>query len=446
MSLLTLSSKASDLQVKLQAFVQEKCVPAETEFDEHISKLSGEDRWSEGAVPQVINRLKEEAKRIGLWNLFLPHPLPAHLPRELSPSLYLSNREYGILCETMGRSFLAPEACNCSAPDTGNMEVLLKFGTENQQRRWLVPLLDGTIRSAFLMSEPDVASSDATNIEARLTKLCGADEKVTYVLNGKKWWSTGAMDPRCKFVLVLARMDYSHPSCSKDRVELSEKLKKSRKHSDHTVVLVPIDKPGVRLVRPLTVFGYDDAPHGHAEVHLDDVQLDASSIVLGEGRGFEIAQSRLGPGRVHHCMRAVGQAARCFEHMMKRTLERETFRKPLWKHGMTQEMIADSAADLEVARLLTLSCAADIDEKGAKDARDKIAMIKFAVPELTFRVVDRAVQVFGGAGVSGDLPLARLLAGLRTLRIADGPDAVHKRTLALLEVKKTLGRLSTSRL
>eukprot|EP00567_Pseudictyota_dubia_P000708 CAMPEP_0197463736 /NCGR_PEP_ID=MMETSP1175-20131217/62603_1 /TAXON_ID=1003142 /ORGANISM="Triceratium dubium, Strain CCMP147" /LENGTH=349 /DNA_ID=CAMNT_0042999575 /DNA_START=372 /DNA_END=1424 /DNA_ORIENTATION=- len=338
----------------------------------------------------------------------------------------------------MGKSFLAPEACNCSAPDTGNMEVLLKFGSESQQRQWLAPLLDGAIRSTFLMTEPEVASSDATNIRTRLTKVIANGGQVAYVLNGKKWWSTGAMDPRCKFALVLARMDYSHPSCARDRVMHSEKQKKSRKHSNHTIVLVPIDSPGVRLVRPLTVFGYDDAPHGHAEVHLEDVQLNASSLILGEGRGFEIAQARLGPGRIHHCMRAVGQAARCFEHMMERTLERETFGKPLWKHGMTQEMIADSAADLEAARLLTLSCAADIDEKGAKGARGKIAMIKFAVPELTHRVVDRAVQVFGGAGVSGDFPLARLLSGLRTLRIADGPDAVHKRTLALLEVKKAL--------
>mmetsp|Transcript_47706 Transcript_47706/g.144257 ORF Transcript_47706/g.144257 Transcript_47706/m.144257 type:complete len:388 (+) Transcript_47706:496-1659(+) len=379
---------------------------------------------------------------LGLWNLFLPHSLPSHLPRELSPSVHLSNREYGILCETMGRSILAPEACNCSAPDTGNMEVLLKFGTKEQQQRWLVPLLDGTIRSSFLMTEPDVASSDATNIETKLTKICAENGKVVYVLNGKKWWSTGAMDPRCKFALVLARMDYTHPSCKANRTEPLGKQAQDRKHSDHTVILVPIDTPGVHLARALTVFGYDDAPHGHAEVHLKDVQLDAASLILGEGRGFEIAQSRLGPGRVHHCMRAVGQAARCFEHMMERALGRETFGKHLWKHGMTQEMIADSAADLEAARLLTLSCAADIDEKGAKGARDKIAMIKFAVAELAHRVVDRAVQVFGGAGVSEDFPMARLLAGLRTLRIADGPDAVHKRTLALLEVKKALHRIS----
>lgn len=446
MSLLTLSSEASDLRKRLHAFVHERCIPAEKEFEEHISKLSGPDRWREGAVPPVMMRLKSEAKKLGLWNLFLSHPLPPHLPHRLSPSVHLSNREYGILCETMGRSFLAPEACNCSAPDTGNMEVLLKFGTHEQQRRWLVPLLDGSIRSAFLMTEPDVASSDATNIRATLTKVREGGGAVSYVLNGKKWWSTGAMDPRCKFALVLARMDYSDPSCVEDRDGMlgikEEREGKSRKHSDHTVVIVPIDAPGVRLVRALTVFGYDDAPHGHAEVHLDGVRLDGSSLVLGEGRGFEIAQSRLGPGRVHHCMRAVGQAARCYELMIERCLERETFGRPLWKHGMTQEMIADSAADLEVARLLTLSCAADIDERGAKDARDKIAMIKVAVPELTHRIVDRAVQVFGGAGVSGDFPLARLLAGLRTLRIADGPDAVHKQTLAFLEIKKALKRIS----
>mmetsp|Transcript_50 Transcript_50/g.108 ORF Transcript_50/g.108 Transcript_50/m.108 type:complete len:450 (+) Transcript_50:219-1568(+) len=438
MSLFQLRPEVEALRQKLDEFVRDECQPAEQEYEDHVANRTGEARWSVDAVPPVLSRLKNEARRLGLWNLFLPHPLPPTVSSaSREPTMYLSNREYGILCEITGRSFLAPEACNCSAPDTGNMEVLLKHGSAEQQREWLGPLLDGRIRSAFLMTEPDVASSDATNIETRLTKMYEEGGKVKYVLNGTKWWSTGAMDPRCTFALVLAKMDYSHPSCRRNPPDGAD-CNFGSDHGAHTVVLVPMNKPGVRLVRALTVFGYDDAPHGHAEVALENVELDASSLVLGEGRGFEIAQSRLGPGRIHHCMRAVGLAARCYDLMLQRSLSRKTFGKYLAEHGGCQEMIADSAADLEAARLLTLSCAAAIDEKGPKDARDKIASIKVSVPELTSRVADRAVQVFGGAGVCQDYPLARALVGLRTLRIADGPDAVHKRTVARIEIKKML--------
>jgi len=426
--------------------VNEECIPAEKEYDRHVAQFSGADRWSSAAVPPVIERLKSKAQALGFWNLFLPHPVPGHLMAHgssgedgvsMTPSMYLSNREYGILCEVMGRSTLAPEACNCSAPDTGNMEVLLKHGTKNQQSKYLKHLLEGKIRSAFLMTEPDVASSDARNLETKLTKIVGEDGRVKYVLNGKKWWSTGAMDPRCKVALVVAKMDYSHPSCS------SVEEKKQSKRGNQTIVIVPMSNPGIKCVRPLTVFGYDDAPHGHAEVLMENVELDESAVVLGEGRGFEISQSRLGPGRIHHCMRAVGLAARCYELMLERTFQRQTFGKYLHEHGSCRELIADSASDLQSARLLTLACAEDIDSLGARGARDKIAMIKVTVPELTSRVVDRAVQIFGGAGVCGDFPLARALVGLRTLRIADGPDAVHKQSLALMELKKAKKRMQS---
>ena len=283
----------------------------------------------------------------------------------------------------MGRSFLCPEACNCSAPDTGNMEVLLQHGNMEQQKKYLIPLLDGSIRSAFLMTEPDVASSDATNIETKLTKKIvhtSTGNSVKYFLNGKKWWSTGAMDPRCKVALVLAKMEYSSGEGTSQSA-----------HGAHTVVLVPMEK--VKMVRALTVMGYDDAPHGHAEVALENIELDESCLVLGEGKGYQIAQSRLGPGRIHHCMRAVGMAARCYELMLERSMARKTFGKYLCEHGGCQEMIADSRADLECARLLTLSCASAIDNMGAKHARDQISMIKFSVPELAYRVIDRALQV-----------------------------------------------------
>lgn len=422
-----------------------------------------------------MDALKSKAQSLGFWNLFLPHELPECVLRAneelnnnnnnnrvvpISPRMYLTNREYGILCEVMGRSSLAPEACNCSAPDTGNMEVLLKHGTQSQQLKYLLPLLRGEVRSAFLMTEPDVASSDARNLETRLSKRMDDGGSVRYTLNGKKWWSTGAMDPRCRMALVVTKMDYTHPSNDNNA---QQQTQTKTKHGNQTVVIVPMPQTGVRCVRPLTVFGYDDAPHGHAEVWLESVDLGMESVVLGEGRGFEISQSRLGPGRIHHCecvwrivvvvvalclwfackmssltsialdcaydlciagMRAVGlgehnisvdkdllfnkylfrltttqpllsysPAARCYELMLERTFQRKTFGKFLYEHGSCREMVADSAADIESARLLTLSCAEEIDRLGARGARDKIALIKVVVPELASRVVDRAVQV-----------------------------------------------------
>lgn len=321
-----LKPEVQALKEKLEAFVINHCQPAEEEYDAHMENRIGKERWTLDAVPPVIEKLKAEAKKQGLWNLFLPHKLPDFIPAHLSPSQYLSNREYGILCEIMGRSFLCPEACNCSAPDTGNMEVLLKHGNEVQQRMYLGPLLDGRIRSAFLMTEPQVASSDATNIETKLTKrieTVDGKKVVKYRLNGRKWWSTGAMDPRCKLAIVLAKMDYS-------QVPDADSQNKGA-HGAHTIVIVPMEK--VKMVRALSVFGYDDAPHGHAEVKLDNIELDESCLVLGEGKGFEIAQSRLGPGRIHHCMRAVGLAARCYELMIERSMTRETFGKRLCQHG-----------------------------------------------------------------------------------------------------------------
>ena len=384
----------------------------------------------------ALNVSKGLARSMGLWNLFIPPHLVKGIPPHLAPSCPLTFREYGILCETMGRSFLAPEACNCNAPDTGNMEVLMHHGTEQQKQQYLIPLLEGKIRSAFLMTEPNVASSDATNIQSTLTRIekpTTNGPKVSYVLNGQKWWSTGAMDPRCKVALVLCRMDYSQCQSNKNS---SSSSASNRRHGAHTVVLIDMNNEGVEMVRPLTVFGYDDAPHGHAEVKLTNIQVSPSNLIIGEGSGFQVAQSRLGPGRIHHCMRSIGLAQRCYEYMLERSLTRRTFGKLLCEHGGCQEQIADSVADLEAARLLTLSCAAAMDRYGARGARDKIASIKVAVPELTGRVVDRGVQIFGGAGLSDDFPLARALAGLRSLRIADGPDAVHKRTVALMEIKK----------
>jgi acyl-CoA dehydrogenase len=320
MSLLSLSPEASALKGRLEKFVNERCIPAEDECDRHIAQFSGPDRWTSAAVPPAIERLKSEARSLGLWNLFLPRPVPGHLMADddgggsqaMAPPMYLSNREYGILCEVMGRSSLAPEACNCSAPDTGNMEVLLKHGTEYQQSKYLAPLLRGEMRSAFLMTEPDVASSDARNLRARLSRVPSSGEGgggggARYVLNGRKWWSTGAMDPRCGFALVVAEVDRDCPSGGGGRSA-------GRRRGDQTVVIVPMSHPGVRCVRPLTVFGYDDAPHGHAEVLLEDVELDGSAVILGEGRGFEISQSRLGPGRIHHCefSTAGGRSFDCF--------------------------------------------------------------------------------------------------------------------------------------
>jgi len=317
-SLFGLSPYAASLKKKLEIFVNDLCHPAELEYEKHVDQFSGAERWTIAAIPPCMERLKQEAKKQGLWNVFLPHALPLSLLQHpqlqnlsyaIQPRQLLSNREYGILCEIMGRSFVCPEACNCSAPDTGNMEVLLKHGTLSQQIQYLIPLLKGDIRSAFLMTEPDVASSDATNIETSLLKINSPPNNTKYYLNGTKWWSTGAMDPRCKVTIVLAKMDYSHPSCqhsSTSTTHLPNSSNSKKHHSAHTMVIVPIDSPGLKMERPLTVFGYDDAPHGHAQVALQNIELDSSCLILGEGKGFTIAQSRLGPGRIHHCMRAVG--------------------------------------------------------------------------------------------------------------------------------------------
>ncbi len=397
------ASKSKELQAKLRAFIQEHIVPVEAEYI--AFQQNPENLWKRW---EGMEKLKKKAKQAGLWNLFLPKDYG-----DLSPGL--TNLEYAPLAEIMGEKIWISEVFNCSAPDTGNMEVLAKYGSEPQKEKWLKPLMNGEIRSAFLMTEPEVASSDATNIETSIVL-----EGDAYVINGRKWWSSGGMDSHCKFAIVMGKTDFNAP-----------------RHQQQSMVIVPMDTEGLRIIRPLSVLGYYDSPEGHAEIQMTNVRVPKENLILGEGRGFEIAQGRLGPGRIHHCMRAVGLAARCYELMIQRSLERETFGKKLFQHGGCQEMIADSKADLESARLLTLSCASAIDSIGPHKARDLIAMIKYAVPNLAIRVIDRAVQVHGGAGVCSDFILARALASMRTLRIADGPDAVHKRTVARIEVNKS---------
>jgi len=426
-SLTYLRPEVSELKRRLDVFIKDEVIPAEDEYLEHISKFQGKARWTLDALPPSLKRLQQRSQELGLWNLFLPPRLWKHVPpaaKSYVPSTPLSYREYGILAESMGRSELGAMACNCSAPDTGNMEVLLEFGTAKQQEQYLIPLLKGEFRSTFLMTEPDVASSDPTNLSTLLRKTKTINGVDNYVLSGRKWWSTGAMDPRCRIAIVVAKMETTDGTSNKN------------KHKSHTIVMVPLPHPAVKMIRPLTVFGYDDAPFGHAEVSLDEVPLTSDHLIGGEGSGFKVSQARLGPGRIHHCMRAIGIAERCFELMLQRTIERKTFGKYLWEHGSVQRDIADSFADLNAARMLTLQCAHEMDIHGPRASRQFISSIKVAVPKLMSQVIDRAVQVHGGAGVSEDYVLAKALANMRTLRIADGPDEVHRQSVALLELKR----------
>ncbi|MCH4826025.1 MAG: acyl-CoA dehydrogenase family protein [Planococcus sp. (in: firmicutes)] len=401
-----LSPKAEKLKGKLIKFMDEYVYPNEATVEKYLEEA--DDRWT---IPPIIEELKDKAKEQGLWNLFIDHP---------EYGAGLSNYDYSHLCEIMGRSLIAPELFNCNAPDTGNMEVFVKYGTEEQKKQWLEPLLRGEIRSCFSMTEPAVASSDATNIQSSIVR--DGDE---YVINAKKWWTTGAMDPRCKIAIVMGKTD---PNAAK--------------HQQQSMILVPFDAPGVEIIRPLTVFGYDDAPQGHAEVHYTNVRVPVSNMLLGEGRGFEIAQGRLGPGRIHHCMRAIGAAERALDLLCKRADSREAFGSTLAEKDVIKEIIAESRIEIEQARLLTLHAAHKIDTEGAKAARKEIAMIKVAVPRVSLNVIDRAIQVFGGAGLTEDFPLAAHYANARTLRLVDGPDQVHLRDVGRLELREQLKEIS----
>ncbi|MGS0545235.1 acyl-CoA dehydrogenase [Pseudomonas sp. Y5-11] len=393
------SPKVQELRERVTAFMDTYVYPAEAVFERQVAEG---DRWQPTAI---MEELKAKAKAEGLWNLFLP---------ESEFGAGLTNLEYAPLAEIMGRSLLGPEPFNCSAPDTGNMEVLVRYANEEQKQRWLEPLLRGEIRSAFAMTEPDVASSDATNMSARAVR--DGDE---WVINGKKWWTSGACDPRCK---ILIFMGLSNPDAPR--------------HAQHSMILVPVDTPGVKIVRPLPVFGYDDAPHGHAEVLFDNVRVPYENVLLGEGRGFEIAQGRLGPGRIHHCMRSIGMAERALELMCKRSVSRTAFGKPLARLGGNVDKIADSRMEIDMARLLTLKAAYMMDTVGNKVARSEIAQIKVVAPNVALRVIDRAIQIHGGAGVSNDFPLAYMYAMQRTLRLADGPDEVHRAAIGKFEIGK----------
>ncbi len=395
----TYSQKVEDYRARLGAFMDEVVYPNERTFYEQHA--AGEDHW---AVPPVLEEMKDKARAAGLWNLFMPGE---------EHGAGLSNLEYAPLCEIMGRSPIAPEVFNCSAPDTGNMEVLARYGSAEQKARWLTPLLEGRIRSAFAMTEPAVASSDATNIESRIERDGG-----DYVINGRKWWITGAGDRRCEIFIFMGKTDPG-----------------AERHKQQSQILVPRDTPGVTLVRPLTVYGYDHAPHGHFEIDFENVRVPAANMILGEGRGFEIAQGRLGPGRIHHCMRLIGVAERSLEAICARAKERVAFGKPLAEQGVVVDLIARSRIEIEQARLLTLKAADMMDKHGNKAARAEIAMIKVVAPSMALDVIDRAVQVHGGGGVSGDFGLAYAWAHSRTLRLADGPDEVHRASIAKGELR-----------
>ena len=392
------SAKAKELQQRLQKFMDAHVYPNEKRFE----KETALEPWK---PTQIVEELKVKARGERLWNLFLP---------EDPGGAGLSNLEYAPLCEIMGRSHMAAEVFNCSAPDTGNMEVLARYGTAEQKEKWLKPLLAGEIRSCFAMTEPDVASSDATNIAASIVR-----DGNEYVINGRKWWSSGAGDPRCKIAIFMGKSD---PAAAA--------------HKQQSMILIPLDAPGVKIVRMLKVFGYDHAPHGHAEIHFENVRVPVANMLLGEGRGFEIAQGRLGPGRIHHCMRCIGVAERALEAMCKRVQARVAFGKALAEQGTIRAGIAESRMEIEQARLLTLKAAYMMDTMGNKAARAEIAMIKVVAPNVALRVLDRAIQAHGGAGVSQDTFLAGAWAMVRTLRLADGPDEVHIESVARWELAK----------
>jgi acyl-CoA dehydrogenase len=399
-ALRTPSPRAEELTERIAAFMEAHVYPAEPVFGHQLDAAA--DRWHE--LP-VMAELKAKAKVVGLWNLFLPK-------RHYADAL--TNLEYAPLCEIMGRSPIGAEPFNCSAPDTGNMETLILYGTEEQKQRWLTPLLEGEIRSCFAMTEPAVASSDATNIRAEIAR-----DGDHYVINGRKWWTSGAMDSRCEIAIVMGMTD-----------------PQAEPHRRQSMVLVPLATPGVKVERALSIFGYDDAPHGHAEVVFDNVRVPVSNILLGEGRGFEIAQGRLGPGRIHHCMRLIGVAERALETMCQRAVGRSAFGRAIADHGVTRHWIAESRMEIDQARLLTLHAAHMMDTVGNRAARAEIAMIKVVAPNMAQKIIDRAIQVCGGAGVSQDFHLAYAYARTRVLRLADGPDEVHRETVAKMELRK----------
>jgi acyl-CoA dehydrogenase len=394
------SQKAIEIGERVKAFLDEHIIPAEPIYEKQLNE-SG-DRWQS---PPIMAELKAKAKKQGLWNLFLPKK---HYPDSLT------NLEYASICETMGRSPIGGEPFNCSAPDTGNMETLILYATAEQKKQWLEPLMEGTIRSAFAMTEPAVASSDATNIRSSIKR-----DGDHYVINGRKWWTSGAPDKRCKIFIFMGQTDPS-----------------AEKHRQQSMILVPADTPGVTVLRSLHVFGYDDAPHGHGEVVFENVRVPVSNILLGEGRGFEIAQGRLGPGRIHHCMRTIGLAERTLESLCQRAMSRTAFGKTIAEQGVTRQWIAESRMEIDQSRLLTLYAAHMMDTVGNKEARREIAMIKVVAPKMAQKLVDRAIQVHGGGGVSQDFHLAYAYARTRTMRIVDGPDAVHEEAVARLELRK----------
>jgi acyl-CoA dehydrogenase len=397
------SEKVRDLQERIGQFMDNHVYPAEALYHKELeeNRRAG-NPWQ---VTKVLEDLKKKAKAADLWNLFLPHS---------EHGAGLTNLEYAPLCEIMGRSHIAPEAFNCSAPDTGNMEVLARYATKAQQQRWLVPLLDGKIRSAFAMTEPSVASSDATNIQSSIVR-----DGDSYLINGRKWWTSGAGDPRCEILIFMGK---TNPEAGR--------------HSQQSMILVPMNTPGVKVLRTLTVFGYDHAPHGHAEVDFVNVRVPVENLLLGEGRGFEIAQGRLGPGRIHHCMRTIGVAERALELMCKRAQSRVAFGKKLSEQGVTLERIAEARIMIDQTRWLVLNAAYMMDTVGNRAAKAEIAMIKVAAPTMTLKVLDWAIQMHGGGGVSDDFPLAALWAGARTLRLADGPDEVHREQIGKLELSR----------